>query len=218
VIPGKKVGTRFNKGKGKLIEAAREVGGAISTSSKDVVVIVDEKLKGSKEQTGKTAEIIKAAGENALMIVTTSLEKVQSELLNNKELGPQIKKVVSANGRDVVILVDKALKHPVVITGVSKFAKSKGIPHADALLRLCSLGLAKILKAMPEEVRESGPVQAVVEELDAAELERSSTQEETKEADRVEKDAKGKAPKVENVPAGQDPYADMKKRADCVIM
>jgi len=91
-----------------------------------------------------------------------------------------------------VILVDKALKNPIVITGVSRFARSKGIPYSEGLLRLASMGLARILAAIPEEVEEQVESEIrkdaaekqkhevpgkrwKVEELDADELERTST-------------------------------------------
>ncbi|TDL18764.1 hypothetical protein BD410DRAFT_694623, partial [Rickenella mellea] len=215
-ITGKKVGTRFNKGKGKLFAAADEVRQLVTTNSKDIVVIMDEKLKTGKNSTGKTAEVIKAAGENAVVVITTSLEKFQAEM--REEYGPEIKKVMAKNGRDVIVILDNALKHPVVVTGVSQFARSKGIPHADALLRLGSLALSKILRAMPEEVRESEvgkDVEHAVEELDAKELERTSSVEEQKEAQHIgEAAASGKDPKVEDA----DPYEKMRKKNDCIIM
>jgi hypothetical protein len=71
------------------------------------------------------------------------------------EYGPEIHKVIAKRGRDVIVILDKALKQPVVITGITQFAESKGIPHADAMPRLGSLALSKILKVIPEEVRES---------------------------------------------------------------
>lgn len=64
--PNKKVGTQFNKGRRNLMTAAEEVRQAVSTSGKDVVVIIDEKLKssgeGGKQFVERTAEVIKAAG------------------------------------------------------------------------------------------------------------------------------------------------------------
>lgn len=90
--------------------------------------------------------------EHALLIVTTSLEKIQADLTSSKStLAPQIKSSINKNGRDVILIMDKALKNPIVVTGVNGFARSKGIPHADALLRLASLGLSRILRAMPPE-------------------------------------------------------------------
>lgn len=256
IIPGKKVGTRFNQGKDKLFLSAREVGKMVSTSAQDVVVFfVDEKLKGkgkgemeaategekgkslaigkgkkeheASDSIGKTAEVIKAAGENALLIVTSSIEKAHSELLSHPTLGPAIKNAISSNGRDVIVLLDKALKHPVVVTGVTQFAKEKHIPHGEAVLRLASMGLARILKSMPEEVKQDIPgINKVVEELDAAELERSSTQEDMEEAVRVGSKGRGAPPKVEvdtnpsaaHSAEGSDPYEAMRKKNDCAIM
>jgi hypothetical protein len=111
-----------------------------------------------------------------------------------------------------VILVDKALKNPIVITGVSRFARSKGIPYSEGLLRLASMGLAKILAALPEEIGEQVESEIrkdaaekqknevpgkrwEVEELDADELERSSTSDAREEAASAGK--LGGDPKVE---------------------
>lgn len=116
-------------------------------------------------------------------------------------------------------MLDKALKNPIVITGVSKFAKSKGIPHADALLRLASLGLAKILRAIPDEILEGA--ENLVEELDAAELERTSSREENENATRIgrEGDKESSQPKTtdETAPPA-DPYEKMKNDSSkCTI-
>ena len=62
ITPGKKVGTRFMKGKSKLFESAEEVRTVLSTSGKDIVVIVDEKIRESRGETAKAAEVLKAAG------------------------------------------------------------------------------------------------------------------------------------------------------------
>jgi hypothetical protein len=132
-------------------------------SAQDIVVIVDEKLKGNgtdaKAQVEKTGEVLKAAGsvklifhfcshteihdlhiinrENAIIVVTSSLSQLQTEAAKmQKEYGPEIRKVIAKRGRDLIVI---PLKHPVVITGITRFAKSKGIPHADAMLRLGSL-------------------------------------------------------------------------------
>lgn len=155
--------------------------------------------------------------------MTTSLEKVQQELQAHKNISPQLKRVVAGNSRDVIVILDKGLRHPVVVTGVTQFAKSKGIPHADALLRLASLGLTKLLAAMPDVPLEG--VEAVVEEVDAAELERTSTQEARDKAEIVGKNGTGPPPKVEvdpnpagNASDSADPYAKMKKESQCVVM
>lgn len=135
---------------------------------------------------------------------------------------PFVSYTVSRNGRDVIVVLDKALKHPVVITGVSKFAKSQGIPHADALLRLASLALAKILNALPEEPLEGTEV--VVEEIDAAELERTSSREDRETATKVGRRGDGDGPRVMAAPpeegpttGPQDPYENVKKGSSCVI-
>lgn len=143
------------------------------------------------------------------MAVSTSLLNAQSQVEGSS---PQIKKIVTKHGKDVVILVDKALKNPIVITGVSRFARSKGIPYSEGLLRLASMGLAKILAALPDEVEEEVENEIrkdaadkkkhevpgkrwEVEEMDAEELERSSSieaQNEAKDAGQL-----GGNPKVE---------------------
>ena len=104
--------------------------------------------------------------ESGRVVVTASFEKLGLQFSDTTEKGkvkanelvkymnsPEFQKAVRKNGRDGLVLLDGALKHPVVVTGVSKFARSKGIPYTDALLRLASLGLAKILKAIPERLR-----------------------------------------------------------------
>lgn len=55
-------------------------------------------------------------------------------------------------------------------------ARTRGNPHTDALLRLASLGLRRILKVIPlEEAREAtNHVEAHIKKLDAEELERQS--------------------------------------------
>jgi hypothetical protein len=125
---------------------------------------------------------------------------------------PQIKKIIIKHGKDVVILVDKALKNPIVITGVSRFARSKGIPYSEGLLRLASLGLSRILAALPDEIEEQVESEIrkdaaekqkheipgerwKVEELDADELEKTSSSEARDEA--VTAGKLGGDPKVE---------------------
>lgn len=62
LTPGMKIGTQFKKGKANLMGAAEEIRIAVSTSGRDIVVIIDEKLIAGKIDTGKTAEVLKAAG------------------------------------------------------------------------------------------------------------------------------------------------------------
>lgn len=169
--------------------------------------------------------------EHAILVVTTSLEKLaaqipQAQVLEGSLKGfdlkdlandPNLKQMLQRNSRDAIVLLDKALKHPVVITGVSQFAKSKGIPHADALFRLASLGLSKILNAIPEETKDSVLGQELrngIAEIDAAELERRSTMEERDEAAKVGKVAETTTPAVEI----GDPYAELRKKNECNIM
>lgn len=68
---------------------------------------------------------------------------------------------------------DGAKHHPIV----AEFARTRGNPHTDALLRLASLGLRRILKVIPlEKAREATDhVEAHIKKLDAEELERQST-------------------------------------------
>ncbi|KAF8531267.1 hypothetical protein JB92DRAFT_2692605, partial [Gautieria morchelliformis] len=206
--PGTKVGTQFRKGTANLMGAAEEIRVAVSTTSRDIVVIVDGKLKAGKIDTGKTAEVLKAAGDNAVLVVSSSVERAQAQLRQlNVDYGPKIRQSVSRNGRDVIIVLDKALNHPVVIIGVSKFAKSQGIPHADALLRLASLALAKILNALPEEHSEG--TENVVEEIDAAEIERTSSREDRETATEVGRQGDSGRP--------QDPHEGMKQGSSCVV-
>jgi hypothetical protein len=193
------------------------------------------KSSGFDEQSRRAAEVIRAAGcvffplgdtslltcihgrESAIVAVSTSLTNAQSQV---HESSPQIKKLITKHGKDVVILVDKALKNPIVITGVSRFARSKGIPYSEGLLRLASLGLARILAAMPDEVEEQVESEIrkdaaekqkhevpgqrwKVEELDADELEKTSTPEARDEA--VNAGKLGGDPKVEGDKLKQKP-------------
>jgi len=211
ITPGTKVGSKFRQGSSQLRAAAGDVRHAVSTSSQDVVVIIDQKLGRGKSETGRAAEVVKAAGQNALLVVTSSLNNLQSSLQQH-DIGPVVKSSVVKNGRDVVIILDKALKHPIVVTGVSKFAKSKGIPHAEALLQLASLGLAKIVRSMPNE--DLSGMEQIVEEVDAAELEKTSPPGDTEQARQVGKEGGGDLPKTEDSP---DPYAKFRRDNECRI-
>lgn len=87
IIPGQKVGSRFNKGKGKLVVAAEDIMKALTTDDggdgaavgvtggksttekgKDVVVIIDQKLREgldnlkTRPEVGRLVEVVKAAG------------------------------------------------------------------------------------------------------------------------------------------------------------
>lgn len=160
------------------------------------------------------------------MAVSSSLQGAQSQVHGSS---PQIKKVVAKHGKDVVVLVDKALKNPIVITVVSRFAKSKGIPYSEGLLRLASMGLAKIIAAIPDDIEEQVEAEIrqdaadkrkhevpgkrwEVEELDAEELERSSTSEAKEEANSAGKLGGPGSPKVEG-----DKVQHPTKRDSCII-
>jgi len=242
ILPGAKVGGTFKKGTKKLVNVAQELRDALMTSSEDVVVILDKHFKlnntgnsddamangsskakrkssGFDEQSRRAAEVIRAAGESAIVAVSTSLTNAQSQVEGSS---PQIKKIITKHGKDVVILVDKALKNPIVITGVSRFARSKGIPYSEGLLRLASLGLARILAAMPDEIEEQVENEIrndaaekqkhevpgkpwEVEELDAEELERTSTanaKEEAASAGKLGGDPKVEGDKLKQKPDG----------------
>lgn len=139
---------------------------------------------------------------------------------------PQLKASLHRHGRDALVLLDGALAHPVVVTGVAQFARTRGIPHADALLRLARLGLGRILATIPEADAEAlqnkadERLEAHIEEIDAEELERVSSTADRAEAEMVGRAAEKAAdPKVESNPQGdQDPYEGMRKRSGCVIM
>lgn len=62
LTPGAKIGTQFKKGKANLLGAAEEIRVAVSTGSRDIIVIVDGKLNAGKIDTRKTAEVLRAAG------------------------------------------------------------------------------------------------------------------------------------------------------------
>lgn len=171
-----------------------------------------------------------------MVVVTSSLEKLSAQFADAKGEGssrgkqavfdlkafaddPDLKHALRKHGRDGLILLDRGLKHPVVVTGVSRFARTRGIPHADALLRLASLGLGKILRAFPKDIQDAvgEAVEAKIEEIDAEELERMSLQEDQMEAAEIGKASeKAPVPKVEE--GGGDPYEAMRKRHDCIIM
>ena len=149
--------------------------------------------------------------ENAVLVVTRSLDKAQTDM-KNTNLGPEVKKAMNKHGRDAILVLDKALKHPLVITGVQGFAKSRGIPHADALLHLGSLALSKLIRALPEEAQEELASDLKVEELNAAELERTSSVDENEEARRVASESSGPVPEVQT-----DPYETFRKKNECVV-
>src|ERR1700721_490445 len=60
--------------------------------------------------------------EDAIIAVTTSLANAQSQIHDSS---PQMKKFVKKHGKGIIVLVDKSLKNPIVVTGISRFAKSR---------------------------------------------------------------------------------------------
>jgi hypothetical protein len=59
---GAKVGNKFKKGSIQLKVVANDIRDAVSTSTQDIIVIIDDKLGQGNTETGQVAEVIKAAG------------------------------------------------------------------------------------------------------------------------------------------------------------
>jgi hypothetical protein len=81
------------------------------------------------------------------VVVTSSLLESKAQFEQN---APGLKHTVLKNSKDVVIILDKAVKHPIVVTGITKFAKAKGIPRPEAILTIAALGLGKLVKILDE--------------------------------------------------------------------
>ena len=75
ILPGQKVGSQFSKGASELAVAAQELRQTLALAASDVLVVIDSQLKSGKEESAKTAELLKAAGGNAVVVVSTSLDK-----------------------------------------------------------------------------------------------------------------------------------------------
>lgn len=202
---------------------------------------LQEKKGATKGATVKTAELLKAAGcvgvqlrsrkdllisilvrsTDAIVVVTTSLVDAQSQI---ERSSPQLKASLLTHSKDVVIVIDKSLKNPLVITGVTKFAKSQGIPHPEALLRVASLALNKLLVIIHEEEGKAkeeveriksaedaklrsaaAGSDAVIVEYDAEELQRTATEEAVKEAGDVGKIVEGAQQPTVQLPKVQQP-------------
>ncbi|KIM27137.1 hypothetical protein M408DRAFT_9517 [Serendipita vermifera MAFF 305830] len=142
-----KVGSQFKKGTSEMLSAAEELRDILGVSAKDVLVVVDQKLRTGKDETTKTADILRSAGEDAIVVVTTSLLNSRAQFEAN---APQLKHTVLKNSKDCVVIVDKAIKNPVVITGVTKFAKAQGIPRPEAILTVAAWGVGKLIKILDE--------------------------------------------------------------------
>jgi hypothetical protein len=133
------------------------------------------------------------------VVVTSSLINSRAQFEAN---APQLKHTMLKHSKDVVIIVDKAIKHPIVITGVTKFAKSKGIPRPEAILTIAALGVGKLIKVLDEaesearvelekfegELRQKA-LQADQEGdlvvVDAGEFEKTVPREDSKKADEI---------------------------------
>jgi len=184
-----------------------------------------------------------AHSADAIVVVSTSLVEAQSQF---ERSSPHLKASLLAHSKDVVIVIDKSLKNPLVITGVTKFAKAQGIPHPEALLRVASLALNKVLVIINEEegkakeeverikVEEDAKLRAggaasdaVIVEYDAEELQRTATTEAVSEASKVGKIAGEVQQPTVQQPKVQQPEASTsqgkgkakeKKDGDCIIM
>jgi hypothetical protein len=84
---------------------------------------------------------------DAIVVVTSSLLDSKSQFQKN---APGLKHTVLKNSKDVVVILDKACKQPIVITGVTKFAKSRGIPRAEAIMTVTALCVGKLVKILEE--------------------------------------------------------------------
>lgn len=85
------------------------------------MVVINEQLRNKGKETGETADVIKSAGENAIVVVTSSLVKAREQMETNS---PALKRAILKNGKQVIIVVDKSLKNPVVITVCIDLLKS----------------------------------------------------------------------------------------------
>lgn len=173
---------------------------------------------------------------DAIVVVSTSLVEAQAQI---ERSSPHLKASLLTHSKDVVIVMDKALKNPLVITGVKKFAKAQGIPQPEALLRVASLALNKVLVIINEEEGKAkedverikseeeaklraaaAGSDAVIIEYDAEELQKNASAEAVSEACKV-----GKIVEDSQQSKVQQPEASTskgkgkaKEKGDCIIM
>ncbi|PVF95117.1 hypothetical protein CPB86DRAFT_828172 [Serendipita vermifera] len=186
-LTGRKVGSQFKKGSGEVVVAAEELRGILTDSAKDVLVIVDQKMKTQKEEATKTADVLRSAGADAIVVVTSSLLESKSQFQKN---APGLKHTVLKNSKDVVVILDKACKQPIVVTGVTKYAKAHGIPRAEAIMTVTALCVGKLVKILEQAEAEAK------EELDRLEAE---AKKEAAEAEGAASTSAGKAPATDDI-------------------
>ena len=115
-----------------------------------------------------------------------------------------------------------------VITGVTRFARSQGVPHPEAILTVASLALNKIADAIDLIPEPAGSIDAGdrITEIDAGELRRTSSQAADEESKLVGKLGEGPGPQVEAarsgvpppaVPVEEQPAGKKGKKDGCVI-
>ena len=116
-----------------------------------------------------------------------------------------------------------------VITGVTRFARSQGVPHPEAILTVASLALNKIADAIDLIPEPAGAIDAGdrITEIDAGELRRTSSQAADEESKLVGKLGEGPAPQVESgdrsgmpppaVPVEQPPAGKKGKKDGCIV-
>jgi hypothetical protein len=176
---------------------------------------------------------------DAIVVVSTSLVEAQAQI---ERSSPHLKASLLTHSKDVVIVIDKALKNPLVITGVTKFAKAQGIPHPEAMLRVASLALNKVIVIINEEEGKAkeeverikseevaklrgaagSSSDAVIVEYDAEELQRTASAEAVSEAGKVGKVAEDtQQPTVRQQPEASTSKGKghiKEKDGNCIIM